>query len=139
MKIKNAFKTLRSKGQEIAREIYQFIRYPSGSINRQVFILGCQRSGTTMLGRCFAADKRVKEYGEFGLTDDGIRIISLADIDEVATRQHAPIMVVKPLVESQRAVEILDYFPESFGIWMVGHYKDVATLTSWRRGKTCGL
>ena len=59
-------------------------------------------------------------------------ISSLSDIDKVATRQHAPIMVVKPLVESQRSIEILDYFPKSFGIWMVRHYKDVAN-SSFRK------
>ena len=85
-----------------------------------------------MLGRCFANDIRVKEYGEFGLAKSGIRIPPLDIVEKIASRQHAPIMVVKPLVESHRTIELLNYFPNSSAIWMLRHYKDVAN-SSFRK------
>ena len=132
MQAKTALKTLREKTRDVSRNIYQFIRYRPGCINRHVFIVGCQRSGTTMLGRSFANDLRVKEYGEFGLADSDLRIYPLDVIESIAAKQHAPIMVVKPLVESHRTLEILNFFPNSSAIWMLRHYKDVAN-SSFRK------
>lgn len=110
----------------------QFLKYPQNSVERYVFIVGCQRSGTTMLGRCFAEDIQVKEYGEYGLAKTTLRMPQLDTVLSIAQRQRGPIFVAKPLVESHRILEMLDFFPNAYAIWMVRHYKDVAN-SSFRR------
>lgn len=126
MQANSVFKKLRSKLRTASRMAYQFVKYRPGSIKRHVFIVGCQRSGTTMLGRCFSSDSQVIQYGEWGLSKSGLRILPLDEIEKIGKRQHAPVMVFKPLVESHRTIELLNHFPGSAAIWMVRHYKDVA-------------
>ena len=85
-----------------------------------------------MLGRCFDRDNRVREYGEYGLGNGQLRMPALETVTAIAQRQHAPVFVAKPLVESHRTNELLNYFPNSSAIWMLRHYRDVAN-SSFRK------
>ncbi|MGI9610857.1 MAG: sulfotransferase domain-containing protein [Acidimicrobiia bacterium] len=134
MQLNTAASKLRRKGRELARNGYQFVRFRAGCIEKRILIVGAQRSGTTMLGSCFANDIRVKDYGEYGLAETGLRILPLDQIESIAKRQHAPIMVFKPLVESHRTVEMLDFFPNSAAVWMLRRYEDVANSSLRRFG-----
>lgn len=103
-----------------------------------VFIVGCQRSGTTMLNDVFKHDLRSKVYGEVSeLTNaDPIRQLRLNPWDDVLStiaKSPAPISVVKPLVESQNTSELLSFFPNSCAVWMVRHYRPVAAscVSKW--------
>lgn len=97
-------------------------------------IFGCQRSGTSLLTRVFFRDLNAKVYRETSNLSSGdkeskrrkLRINSLDEIKQMIDRERAALVVLKPLVESQRAPEILDYFPNARGLWLYRHYKDVA-------------
>lgn len=77
------------------------------------FILGCQRSGTTMLRRLLQDDFRVRTFKEFGeITVDsgkGIRLRPLDEVTQVFNASPEPLIIAKPLVESHRASELLEY------------------------------
>lgn len=106
--------------------------------SRLLFILGCQRSGTTLLNDLFQRDPRSKVYGEVSeLTGhDPVRQLRLNRWDEVRetlVRGSAPLSVVKPLVESQNADRLLSFFPDSRAVWMLRHYRAVAAsfIAAW--------
>jgi hypothetical protein len=108
---------------------------PAPTRRRHVLaIVGCQRSGTTMLQQ--------------SLLDRSWRVIVLGEMDPKLTQRTDPetlrwkplsevapclralpfeLVVTKPLVESHRTTELLDALPDSRAIWMLRHYLAVAT------------
>jgi hypothetical protein len=98
------------------------------------FILGSQRSGTNMLNDAFDRDWNCMAFGEdHGLAlgpayehDLRWRWRPLNEIRTVFESLNAPLIVAKPIVESQRAVELLAHFSGSRIIWAYRDYKDVA-------------
>ena len=103
-----------------------------------MFILGCQRSGTTMLSEAFERDPAVRVYGELGeMFSEEIANHRLRPTDDVRRRldaNHAGLSVLKPLVESQRTHELLDDFTGSRGVWLYRHFDDVASSNLRRFG-----
>ena len=68
---------------------------------RVLFIVGCQRSGTTLLSRIFERDLQTKTFGEAGaVTRQGstsrLRLKPLSDVQQEIERAHAPLIVIKP-------------------------------------------
>lgn len=95
-----------------------------------LLILGCQRSGTTMLSEVMARDPLSDVFPEkSGLSrrDDPNRL-RLRPPDEIRARlgrNGADLVVLKPLVESQNARALLDALPRSCAAWMFRDYRDV--------------
>ncbi len=117
--------------QKNKKRIYQAV-LSSKSQRSILFIVGCQRSGTSMLLNVFDRDLNTKCFGEFSkLTSNDslgeIRLNSLELVKEEFSKVKAPFIVVKPLVESQNISELLDYFDNSRAVWMFRNYKDVAS------------
>lgn len=109
---------------------------------RIVLIFGCQRSGTTMLQQTFLDrswrvliieehDRRlVGSHTRSGETD-------WQDYPTVVRRlRRIPFEVVaaKPLVESDRAIELMDASEPVKAIWMLRHYMGVARSNVRRFG-----
>ena len=95
-----------------------------------LLILGCQRSGTTMLSEMLARDARSDVFPEkSGLSDPadphGLRLRPLADVRDRLARNGADLRVLKPLVESQRALEMLEALPRCRAVWMFRDWRDV--------------
>jgi hypothetical protein len=57
---------------------------------------------------------------------DPLRLNQLVGVNRYLSGLHAPLVVLKPLVESQRAPELLADLTDSKIVWMVRHYRDVA-------------
>ena len=101
---------------------------------RLVFIFGCQRSGTTMLRDFIGFDPRVKDYGEGDPPffwqrpmDDPlyIRLVHDVEVERLRMAERSELVLIKPLHDSQRAVELLGKWPRSKGIWIYRHYREV--------------
>ena len=95
-----------------------------------LFILGCQRSGTTLMTRIFERDWDAWVFHESSrLTYDDaehrMRLKELASVKAVLAAAKYPFLVVKPLVESQQARRLLEYFPHARVLWLYRHYHDV--------------
>jgi hypothetical protein len=95
-----------------------------------LMILGCQRSGTTMMTEIFSRDADAKVFGEYSVLSGQDRRdrLRLAPLDVVAgrlRRSRYPLIVMKPLVESQRADELLSALPHARALWL---YRDVADV-----------
>jgi Sulfotransferase domain len=55
-----------------------------------------------------------------------MRLNPLREVDEDVSRLGVPLVVLKPLVESQRAPELLSALSNAKAVWMYRHYRDVA-------------
>jgi hypothetical protein len=95
-----------------------------------VFIFGCQRSGTTLLLDIFREDLRTAvfpEVSELSRPEGGrLRLRALSEIKARIDELRVPFVVLKPIVESQNAPQLLDGFRDSFAIWMYRGYESVA-------------
>lgn len=125
------------------KELYQ--KSLQHSDNRTIaFVIGCQRSGTTMMLDIFQRDRDVKVYGEKSKLSSqdkerNIRLNPLPLVKETLDKDKAPLIVLKPLVETQRSPELLNYFAGSKALWMYRHYKDVALSNLKRFGQDRGI
>ena len=111
---------------------------------RVLFVLGCQRSGTTLMTQFFEADSLAKVYPEHSSLSaaDRAHRLRLAPLDHVAAsiaRSRFPRIVLKPLVESQRSLELLDAVADSRGLWMFRDWRDVARSNIARFGQSNGV
>lgn len=103
-----------------------------GSEKTVVPILGVQRSGTSMLYWIFERDLTTKVYresSELSSLDkvERIRLNPLPSVRAKIERQRAPMVVFKPLVESQRAHDLLREIPGVRILWAYRHFQDVAS------------
>lgn len=109
-----------------------------------LFILGCQRSGTSLMNRIFTRDLRISVYREASKLSSphdpkGLRLKPCDQLKECFEQDKAPYIVLKPLVESQNALNLLNYFPNSKVLWMYRSYKDVVLSGSKRFESGVGL
>lgn len=122
-----------SKSYKINRfrtSLYAILR-PSVS-PRVAFIFGCQRSGTTFLRNFIGLDQRFRDIGEgdppyFHQEEDAqyLRLVEDSQVEALVKAQKSPWVLLKPLHDSQRAVELLERFERSRGIWIFRHYNSV--------------
>jgi hypothetical protein len=127
-RIQNA---LTKRARRLSKRLYQSIRWRGLDRPKVLMIVGCQRSGTTLMSRLFDADRDCRVFGEFSVLSsvgkDGIRLNPLPDVAAVLSRVPAPLVVVKPLVETQRVRTLLNYFPGAKALFMYRGYADVAS------------
>ncbi|WP_299413494.1 sulfotransferase [Acaryochloris sp. IP29b_bin.148] len=118
----------------LVKYIYQNFFLQSRDNHQSLFIIGCQRSGTSLINRVFARDLNVRVYRESSrlssndpspIAKNKLRLNSFNEMKATLDKDKAPIIVFKPLVETQNTLEILDFFPEAKALWMYRHYKDV--------------
>jgi Sulfotransferase domain len=128
----------------VSKHIYQSVRWRALDRPRVLFIVGCQRSGTTMMTRLFDADFNCRVFGEFSELscadkEHGIRLNPLPDVADVINRVRAPLVVAKPIVETQNVRKLLDYFPSSKALFMYRRCADVARSDMVKYGERNGL
>ena len=102
--------------------------------SRPIFVLGRQRSGTTMLMRGFHFHTEVEVYDEHK-NSAAFRVCRLREnpvIHELVDRSRYPFICFKPLADSHRIGEMIREFPGCRIIWMYRDYRDVAN-SSLRR------
>lgn len=79
----------------------------------------------------FHRDLDAKSYGEYSnLTSqdkvEGLRLNPLDSVCKELDKSKTPLTVIKPLVESQNAVRLLESFSGSYVLWVYRNYRDVA-------------
>lgn len=95
-----------------------------------VFILGCQRSGTTICQNVFESSSRFavfKEGNRDAMTDKW-RLRPIPEIRELIDSHRARVLLFKPINDSQCASQFLDAFENSRVIWI--HRSFVDTVNS---------
>jgi len=90
-----------------------------------VFIMGCGRSGTTMLLNAFHRDDRVEALGE---NDPKISLNYMLMTDKLALAIKyckAPVLISKPILNSFDALMALKSYERAKIIWLLRDYKDM--------------
>ena len=108
--------------------IGRFLAHTSAN-NRKVpiFIVGCHRSGTTMLLNVLRRSPRVQVYDEgdrraFG---EGVRILSDNTLRFLIYRSRTSHVAFKPLNDSQNADKLIELNSNARAIWIYRDYHDV--------------
>ena len=99
-----------------------------GQCQGPIFIVGCQRSGTTHLERLFRADPRSSVFGEFSdlsISPAHTRWISWDEMNRVIGKNPGTYMVIRSLLMSHRVIDIMGQWPRGSVIWMFRNPNDV--------------
>ena len=98
-----------------------------------VFIVGCQRSGTTVFADAISLSPKVTRYGEgdqpYFYPEDSPKKLRLREnevLRELLRREKSSHIVLKPLYESQFAPSYLSAFQGSKALWIYRGYEHVA-------------
>ena len=139
-----AVERIRRKQHRAAKAVRGRFASRATASQRVIFIHGCQRSGTSMLKHVFEADPRVFAFGEFSElssadTDERLRLNPLDAVERQFASRPFPVAVAKPLVESQRCAELLEYFPDARALWLYRNYHDVAASYLVAFGASSGI
>ncbi len=132
---------IRNRARKAVKHAWLTFR-PAPQAPRTLFILGCQRSGTTLLLNIFEQDWNAATYKEFSPLNRSktcMRLRAFAEVRARLGKTRAPLRVLKPLVESQRARQLLDAFPQGRAVWMFRHYRNVAYSNLERFGPRNGI
>lgn len=121
-----AFRWLRCR-----KRAYQFARYRPGSAKPVLLVVGCQRSGTSLMHHLLRLDFGTVTYDEVSplSVDDRVEGLRWSPLSAVAARfraDRAALIVAKPLVESQNLDRLLDAFPDGRALWMYRDHHAVA-------------
>ena len=98
-----------------------------------VFEVGCQRSGTTMLGEVINRSLDTWVYFEHDRRAFRDFRLRTAEVDRLARWPGRPVAVLKSIVDSQWTDRFLDRHPRSKAIWIYRGYADVArsAIAKW--------
>lgn len=105
---------------------------------RAVFVVGSQRSGTRLPLQLFDRSEQVMTYSEGHYPYfDGVMLQPLPTVERLLARNPFPLVVLKPICETHRVVELLQRFPGSRAVWIFRHYRDAVNSASlkWKSGK----
>ena len=91
---------------------------------RAVYILGAQRSGTTMLLECLEQSMDFEVLGESSKAMVNFRIKSDEYIRDTVRSSNHKFVVFKPLTDSHRARQFLELLPNSVAIWAFRRVED---------------
>lgn len=122
---------------KIARQRIHVARHGRPPAPRPIFVLGSQRSGTRLPLVVFERAPDVITHTD-GSTPffNGVMLHDDRTVARLLARQLFPIVVVKPICESHRALEFLSRFPDARVIWIFRAYTDAVNSVSakWRSG-----
>jgi len=97
-----------------------------------IFILGCQRSGTTIIQQLVSMSPLVKYHGEGELPyfydadgEKSFRFKSTNDIEQYTDDEAYDFIALKPLYESHNIEQLLSDHEGSKAIWVFRNYNDV--------------
>lgn len=109
-----------------------------------LFIIGCQRSGTTLMSQTFENDLRTKLYHDFSKlsshdAQERLRLNAFPLIEKEFCKQRPSFIILKPLVETQNILQLLQCHEGSSALWMYRNYRDVASSNLKRFGLKNGI
>ena len=142
---KSLHKKVMKRVRTFLKDAYHLIQNTNTKTHSLLFIVGCQRSGTTLLQHIFEQDWSTKVFAETGssvtLPSQGyqLRLKPLPLVQQEIDKTKAPFVILKPLVESQNSLELLDYFKGSKAIWLYRHFNDVIASKVKKFGLDSGI
>ena len=135
---------LKIGGYRVLKAIYQRRYRPNAAGRRHLLVVGCQRSGTSTVLRVFERDFRARVYSEHSSlssqdVERNIRLDPVADVRRELASVRAPLVVLKPLVETQNTPELLEGLEPALALWCYRHYIPVANSLVLQFGDRGGI
>ena len=127
----------------VNKSLHQALTYGSGADKVVCPIFACQRSGTSLMLRVFFWDKDAVVYREGSSLSSqdplGLELDSMEEIAKKIRDNRAPLVVLKPIVDSQNALQFLNVMPEAKALWLYRHYRDVVSSNLRKFGERNGI
>lgn len=124
-----SYKRIEWKILRMLKIVTRKIRPFKGKSPQKILILGCQRSGTTLLVDIFEKDLRSTVFREEGAVfqeDKSLRLKDFGAVNKILDNIFSRLIVIKPLLDSQLCTTLIESIPNSKAIWIYRNYKDVA-------------
>lgn len=118
----------------VRKAAWQRRHYPAGTASIPLFVVGCQRSGTTMVLEVLDRSGETSVFHEYHRAAmEDFRLRAPEVIDRIVDESRAPVVVFKPITESQWTDRLLERHPQARAIWLFRRYQDVANsaLAKW--------
>lgn len=118
-------KKIATTANDARRKLSWRMRHGPAESTVPVFIVGAQRSGTSMLGQCLGRSPAIENTGETdprAFADFFLR--SDATITALIDASPYQMMIFKPLMDSHRVAELLAINPRGKAIWAYRNYAD---------------
>jgi hypothetical protein len=111
-----------------AKHLWQRMNLDKNAKKTPLFVLGNQRSGTTMLMKVLEKSRYMRVYQEHSRKAFGTdwRLLPKPVIQELIKESYAASVVFKPLCDAHLALQLLSDYPNAKAIWIYRHYDDVA-------------
>jgi hypothetical protein len=135
MVIEKITRRLKSWRRAVSRRIWLWSHGPAER-SQTVFILGAQRSGTTMLAGCFEESAQFDVYGELSVAFQNSILKDFSTVRQLISQSPRPFVAFKPLTDSHRAGELLSIDRGAKAIWMYRRPEDRANSAVNRFGDT---
>lgn len=135
-KVRGIFNVLKNSGNELTREVRQRLNNPSGE-SKPAFLVGCGRSGTSMLVHQLNKSWRVELYNEDNpAAFEKWRLKELSVIDDLIGDSYAPLILFKPILNTYQTPQLMARYPDAKFIFTFRHYDDVINSSLKRFGRT---
>lgn len=122
-------------GARLQRSIMRRMLHPSGE-SRPAFIVGCGRSGTSMLIFHLARTWQVEAYNEDNpAAFHNFRLRDLDTVERLVRDSRAPLTLFKPILSTTLTPSLLQRFPECRVLFVARHYSDVIHSSLRRFGR----
>lgn len=129
------YQRIRQQEQDLRKQVRQRLHNPSGETN-PTFLVGCGRSGTSMLVFRLGGSWQVDLFNEdHPAAFLNYRLRPLAEIGRLVGRSHAPVTLFKPILDTHRSVELLEHFPTARLLFCFRHVDDVVNSSLKRFGR----
>jgi hypothetical protein len=116
---------LRTRTSHLGRAMLQRLANPAGG-SRPVFLVGCGRSGTTLVASQLARSWQVDLFNEnHPQAFDQFRLRGFPVIAGLARASHARISLFKPILDTHLSVRLLQHFAGAQILFAFRHYSDV--------------
>jgi hypothetical protein len=133
-RIRSMFDRVKTAESRLRRQIWQRMNNPNQQTT-PVFLVGCGRSGTSMM--VFHLDKswRVELYNEDNpQAFQNYRFRDFRVIDGLIRQSPAHFVIFKPILNTHQTIQMLEHFPTVRIIFALRHYTDVINSSLKRFG-----
>jgi len=117
------------------KHLWQRLHLDRRASKTPVFVVGCHRSGTSMMVRAITKSPMTRVYDENQYPAcSNYRLRSGEVIEALIRKSHAPVVVFKPICDAHLTDRLLQRHENSVALWLFRRYQDVvnSAVRKWQ-------